>query len=776
MKKYMSGFVALFLVLALAAGMLPPAAAAEYTDVAKDHWAYSYIQYLSNKEVLSGDGNGLFRPDASVTRAEFIRMMVSTFGLTEQADISYTKVPEWAVPFVKCAAAQGFLLNYKTGADFGAKLSRQEAVSLLLRYLGFAADKDFDTAAIPDYKDIGEIYRPYVCAAVEHGIVRGYEDGSFKPERILTRAEALTILYQSAGSIYNTSASFPEIGGSEVNATVNASVTLTSLHLSGNVYITEGAHFVTLKNCSIDGTLYVRGSGQVTFTDTTAKTVIVEGAEVTAALDGASKLSRVESYGKTALTIGDESAVVTAIFHTGAEGSTVKGGGTMQNFGVYCKNVSSEIEPDEYYIASGVSARICGVTYASGSGRFKNSGLTDVTAAAGNGKITIRGIASVNGTVYAAMWMNNKTALSLVEIIEQASKTEKIREGESVTVTLSPTYDPSHYCVGLVVMPDGENAAALAPLYSQGTISETPVSMGTSVPEPVKAAAPTASIEIGDGIVALRFDQKLYIQSENGQLVEIGAYDPFLASVTKYSDTRTEPVPSDAYRCELRSDAGKTSVYLYFYEGIPADTSYTLTISDHLFSIYGIAPDRLSYTTRSSLTETEIRPVFVPSAGHISRGGLLTVLIPQTATSMRYAYTIDGTSEPSMSMIVQGNAELEFDTLPANTKVHVTAVTLTASGSEIGEKIEGDFVVNAAPIVIIGGVSYTDADKTIDYVEPVSVSALPPSGLSELYTVRLYINDSEIAEQAIVASAGTQIRAELVRQGEVVGETKITLR
>ncbi|MBQ1504112.1 MAG: S-layer homology domain-containing protein [Oscillospiraceae bacterium] len=775
MKKYMSGFVAVCLVLALFAGIAPGARAAEYKDVSKDHWAYNYIMYLSDKNVLSGDGDGTFRPDASVTRAEFIRMMVSTFGLTEQEEITYTKVPEWAVPFVRCAAAQGFLLNYKKDADFGAKLSRQEAVALLLRYLDFTASKDFDTSKIPDYKSIGEIYRPYVLAAVENGIVTGYEDGSFKPSRILTRAEALTILYQSAGSIYNISANSREVGGSDKNATINNSISLTGLTLSGNVYITEGARFVTLNDCTINGDLYIRGSSHVNFSHCTIDNVSVQGADVTISLGNTSSFDRLDAYGKTTLTINAASDLTTAIFHAGSEGSTIRGEGTMQNYGVYCQNVSSQIEPDEYYIASGVTSMIGGVSYPAGSGRFKNSGLSSVTAKADSGKIVVSAEANVDGTVYAALWMNHKTPLSLVEIIEQASQTVKVKKGEKVSISLNCVYDPLYYTIGLVVMPDGENAAALAPLYNQSTISSSSsVTVGTRVPEAKKVSAPTATLTLGSGILALEFDQTLYYQADYSRLEPIDGHT-VITSVTAQSGQISTAVPETAYRLEMRTVDGKTGVNLYFYDGIPADTSYTVTVSDRVFSIYGIAPEKLTYTSPVARSETVIQPTFSPTTKHISRGSLLTIHIPEAAVAMRYTYTIDG-HESSLTMTTQGNADLEFGSLPANTKIHVSACTLTASGNEIGKKIEGDFIVNAAPIVLIGGVSYTDPSIDLLYSGPVSVSAVLPVDLTGDYSVRLYVSGREITEPMLIELAGTQIHAELFYRGEKIGETNINLQ
>ena len=56
---------------------------------------------------------------------------------------------------------------------------------------------------------ISSYYSDYILRAIDAGIINGYNENGktyFKPEKTLTRAEALTILYRAAGCIYNTSA------------------------------------------------------------------------------------------------------------------------------------------------------------------------------------------------------------------------------------------------------------------------------------------------------------------------------------------------------------------------------------------------------------------------------------------------------------------------------------------------------------------------------------------------------------------------------------------
>lgn len=214
MKRSLSLVLAVCLVVTLFAGvMVPGAGAVTYTDVADDFWAYDEIYYLTDKGILEGDGTGRFRPTDDVTHIEFIKMIVATFNLVDTATVNYTNVPDWAREgrYLEKAAAQGFLLDeYTRDFDFTEELTREEAVALVMRYLDLDDEIAVSSSYFPDYSDISSAYRSYVLTAVGAGIVQGDETGNFRPDRVLTRSEALRILYTAAGAIYDRSASRAE--------------------------------------------------------------------------------------------------------------------------------------------------------------------------------------------------------------------------------------------------------------------------------------------------------------------------------------------------------------------------------------------------------------------------------------------------------------------------------------------------------------------------------------------------------------------------------------
>ena len=90
MKKLLSAILTICLLLSCTA----PAFAAVFPDLEPRHaWAEPAIEYMVSKGIIEGRPGGIFAPDDPVTRAEFIKMLNLTFGLTATAAIPYTDVP-----------------------------------------------------------------------------------------------------------------------------------------------------------------------------------------------------------------------------------------------------------------------------------------------------------------------------------------------------------------------------------------------------------------------------------------------------------------------------------------------------------------------------------------------------------------------------------------------------------------------------------------------------------------------------------------------------------
>lgn len=773
MKKYMSGIVCLCLILSIFFAAAP-ARAATYKDVPSSHWAYQYIEYLSTKDVLAGDGNGKFRPNDSVSRAEFIKMMAAAFGLKDTKQISYKNVPDWAVKYISAAAAQGFLFDYKENTNFSEKLSRQEAVSLLMRYLGFSYEGKIKESDIKDISSVNKVYKDYILAAVEHKIVAGYEDGSFKPTRILSRAEALTLLYQATGSIYNLSADKNDPNGSSSNATINASVTLSGLKLSGNVYITEGSKFLTLTDCTIDGTLYVRAGTYLNITMCKIEKIVVLKGDATIALNSASEIERIEPEGKTAVTMGSGCKVTTILCRKGAEGSTVSGSGDLKNYGAYCPDTACSIEPEFYFVDEGCTALIGGIMFGPGNGPFVGLGIYDIKTAVNGTYAVIEGKAGLDGTVYAAAWMDNLQPLKAEEIIGQAEGV-KAAKGGPVSIRLELDCDPQYYVFGFVFVPDDSSIAKKGPIYGKADSSGA-IGFMTKAPEPKEVKAPKAEIYFESGIIELDFDQILYIKNNSGELVQPDI-PSVLSSVTKET---IGGVPAligyNNYTAEIYSTGGHTKIVIYLDNGIEANTRYGILLAQGLVSAYGMTPESLEFTTAYSKTASVVEPMISPDKKLLDKDQEVEISVPSAVSSIYYVYTING-QNPQSETIAQGDVMISFSNLPANTLINIEASAVSANGEKVGQIISSEFIVNASVTVNINGVNYTGSSGKIKLSGPgpLPVYTALPSGLSSAgYELHLYIDDTETALSTIITKPCI-LRAVLTHKGEEIAQTKVTV-
>lgn len=114
----------------------------DYPDVAFNKWYNNAISTLSNMGIICGYPDGTFRPDAPITRAEL------------------TKI------------AAGFFSDPRVAATYDGRFSDVHGA---------------------------EWYISYLMTALEEGLIEGYPDGSFRPNRPITRAETCTIVNRTLG-------------------------------------------------------------------------------------------------------------------------------------------------------------------------------------------------------------------------------------------------------------------------------------------------------------------------------------------------------------------------------------------------------------------------------------------------------------------------------------------------------------------------------------------------------------------------------------------------
>ncbi|OMF37787.1 hypothetical protein BK133_04450 [Paenibacillus sp. FSL H8-0548] len=163
-------------------------------------WAESQISDWVGKGYVTGYEDGSFKPNNTITRAEFIALINRSYGFTETADVFFSDVASssWIYTEVSKAIKAGYIKGYANGT-FGANkpISRQEAAVIVDRLLSLTKT-DSAAASFTDSSSIASWAKEAVDAAVANGILQGYANGAnFKPNQPLTRAEAVVVLYRS---------------------------------------------------------------------------------------------------------------------------------------------------------------------------------------------------------------------------------------------------------------------------------------------------------------------------------------------------------------------------------------------------------------------------------------------------------------------------------------------------------------------------------------------------------------------------------------------------
>lgn len=283
--------------------MMPMAFAASDID---NHWAKSYIQYLDKEGVINASATtGKYQPDRVMTRAEFMRYINRAFHFTEQAAISYTDVKPgaWYYETVRIAQRYGYINgtgNNKMSPD--GKVTREQAAVIIGRLLK-SDPGDVKPSDLPfqDKESISDWAAGYIKLAVDKGVISGYSDGMFRPDKVVTRAEVAKILYYYLGtslSVAGKAYTGADLKADTSNVTISENCTLSDAVIDGDLYLSEGlgSSAVTLNNVTVNGSIIVSG-GTVTMVNTVCDHMIVSspmGRLLNLTATGATRIKQVE--------------------------------------------------------------------------------------------------------------------------------------------------------------------------------------------------------------------------------------------------------------------------------------------------------------------------------------------------------------------------------------------------------------------------------------------------------------------------------------------------
>ena len=401
-KRCMAMAAALTMSLAISSTAL----AAIPSDIG-GHWAQGTIIQWTSKGYISGYEDGTFKPDNSITRAEFVRLVNQSMGYTKTGNAYFSDVSSsyWGYNDIQKGVAAGYVRGDGNGKFRpNDPVSRQEAAVMIAQICGLG--QDYSAAAkYTDYRYIPSWAAGYVGAVSKAGIMSGYPDGDFKGDRYLSRAEAVIALDKALNynasttdnrevlknyKLTDTSLKDKIIKG---DLTISSSlskkdVVLDNVKVEGSI-IVEGGKTITAKNCEINNLemstsdAVFDATGKTTVKKTTfekygkltgsgySKVVIDEDLNDYVTLDA--QIEEVELDEETNVKLLSDCVIDSFTATKNADNATINfnsakvknmylydavritGKGDIRNMTVYESGVKSSIKPDDLSTKNGAS-------------------------------------------------------------------------------------------------------------------------------------------------------------------------------------------------------------------------------------------------------------------------------------------------------------------------------------------------------------------------------------------------------------------------------------
>lgn len=170
---------------------------AQLSDIS-GHWAEAHIKQAVSEGIVKGYTDGTFKPNTTVTRAEFTVMLMNALKAQDEgAELIFTDVASigaWAKKAVEQAAKSGIVTGFDDNTFRpDAKITRAEIAKMIARAMSLSIEENAETGFADD-KDIPTWVKGAVAALKKLNLIEGKGSNQFDPNAPATRAEALTIL------------------------------------------------------------------------------------------------------------------------------------------------------------------------------------------------------------------------------------------------------------------------------------------------------------------------------------------------------------------------------------------------------------------------------------------------------------------------------------------------------------------------------------------------------------------------------------------------------
>ncbi|WP_239633101.1 glycosyl hydrolase family 18 protein [Paenibacillus sp. H1-7] len=187
-----------------------------FRDVGESDWSAEHVYSLAAVQAVDGYADGGFHPLASMSREEFIKMMIAAAGVSQDASLPAGQLKDvssdrWSYPMIEAAMQRHWIdAMIDSGGRFqptapirreevayamGTMLLSQAAEEQRKQWLDGGWMKERDARAFADAGEINGALTPYVYYAANQGLFEGSEKG-FDPASPLSRQEAAAVIHR----------------------------------------------------------------------------------------------------------------------------------------------------------------------------------------------------------------------------------------------------------------------------------------------------------------------------------------------------------------------------------------------------------------------------------------------------------------------------------------------------------------------------------------------------------------------------------------------------
>lgn len=455
-----------------------PVMAADYDN----HWAREAITKWSDYDVVAGYGDGIFKPNAAVKRAELATFISRVFGLeatkgaTNFGDVA---ADAWYAQDVAKVSAAGIMQGAAGNFNPNGFATRQEVAVTLVNAFRLTGSGELN---FKDQNEIAAWAKDAVVALATNGYAKGQADHKFAPTANITRAEVVQLLDNIVEQLVHKPGIYTNsVAGNVVINTTDA--VLEGIKVSGNVYLAQGIGLgdATLKNTEVTGDVLVSGGGvnsihfekaavagnvivdtkeavRLVSKDSSLKVsakakqnIVLTGsfkevvvpADVVLELKGATveKLTVVPSGTSVADVTMDKESLVKEL--TVQAATQIKGNGKITLLKVEANGVTSAIKPSETVVKDGIDAPKLPSAGGGGGGGGGGTVITPVVDYITIEKITLNEGVVLPESAITIKEKNitvdlTKAEASLPATIESATVTfGNLKEGEKITTVVN---------------------------------------------------------------------------------------------------------------------------------------------------------------------------------------------------------------------------------------------------------------------------------------------------------------------------------------------------